>query len=46
MCKLRTLIMVKKVFVGAEGCRAGWFAIALLVREKRFEYLNALAKSF
>ena len=37
--------MVKKVFVGVEGCRAGWFAIALLVREKSFEYLNTFAKS-
>ncbi len=37
--------MVKKVFVGVEGCRAGWFSTALLVWEKRLEYLNAFAKS-
>lgn len=29
MCKLRTLLMDKKVFVGVDGCRAGWFAITL-----------------
>lgn len=29
MCKLRTPLMDKKVFVGVDGCRAGWFAVAL-----------------
>ena len=29
MCELQTLLMDKKVCVGVDGCRAGWFAIAL-----------------
>ncbi len=45
MCKLQTLLMVKKVFVSVDGCRTGRFSIALLVREKRFEYLNSFAKN-
>jgi len=29
MPKLQTLLMNKKVFVGVDGCKAGWFAVAL-----------------
>lgn len=29
MSKLRTLHMDRKMFVGVDGCRAGWFAVAL-----------------
>jgi len=29
MPKPRTLFMNKKMFVGVDGCRAGWFAVAL-----------------
>jgi predicted RNase H-like nuclease len=29
MPKLQTLHMDKKMFVGVDGCRAGWFAVAL-----------------